>query len=397
MKIINILVKKDIRDLLRDKKALFGSILIPALTVPLIIISLLFLSSTYTPHILIVYSDYQNYNYSIVIENYLKQYGYSVTISKYLSNISAYDVIIELPKGFNENASSLNYTSIINVYYLANNVNQNVVNNVQSSLGYLSYIISVQKINSLSSMANIKVNPNSILFPINVTSGTITPSGSPSPLSSFVISILKLLAFMIFPVSSPAITYVVDSVLGERDRKTLELLLSSPTSIRDFLIAKVIMAVIIGSMSSISEILGLLGIYVFFSLSFNGFAVIPSYILIIASLSILLSIFISSILSVSFVLLIGGSLRSAQIIMTSLLALGFVSSILTYTVNLTNVNAIPLYFIPYVSLGASMQYAIASNTLISYIILGANTIAMIIIISLVSLRASTEKILLSRG
>lgn len=397
MKIINILVKKDIRDLLRDKKALFGSILIPALTVPLIIISLLFLSSTYNPHILIVYSDYQNYNYSIVIENYLKQYGYSVTISKYLSNISAYDVIIELPKGFNENASSLNYTSIINVYYLANNVNQNVVNNVQSSLGYLSYIISVQKINSLSSMANIKVNPNSILFPINVTSGTITPSGSPSPLSSFVISILKLLAFMIFPVSSPAITYVVDSVLGERDRKTLELLLSSPTSIRDFLIAKVIMAVIIGSMSSISEILGLLGIYVFFSLSFNGFAVIPSYILIIASLSILLSIFISSILSVSFVLLIGGSLRSAQIIMTSLLALGFVSSILTYTVNLTNVNAIPLYFIPYVSLGASMQYAIASNTLISYIILGANTIAMIIIISLVSLRASTEKILLSRG
>jgi len=397
LKIINILVKKDIRDLLRDKKALFGSILIPALTVPLIIISLLFLSSTYNPHILIVYSDYQNYNYSIVIENYLKQYGYSVTISKYLSNISAYDVIIELPKGFNENASSLNYTSIINVYYLANNVNQNVVNNVQSSLGYLSYIISVQKINSLSSMANIKVNPNSILFPINVTSGTITPSGSPSPLSSFVISILKLLAFMIFPVSSPAITYVVDSVLGERDRKTLELLLSSPTSIRDFLIAKVIMAVIIGSMSSISEILGLLGIYVFFSLSFNGFAVIPSYILIIASLSILLSIFISSILSVSFVLLIGGSLRSAQIIMTSLLALGFVSSILTYTVNLTNVNAIPLYFIPYVSLGASMQYAIASNTLISYIILGANTIAMIIIISLVSLRASTEKILLSRG
>jgi ABC-2 type transport system permease protein len=91
--------------------------------------------------------------------------------------------------------------------------------------------------------------------------------GVEAELRSFIARLL-VLAFAF--VVTPASTYVIDGIIGERQRKTLELLLASPASLGEILTAKIIVATILGLLASIADITALLAYVGSLNLAFSG-------------------------------------------------------------------------------------------------------------------------------
>lgn len=359
---------KEIKELLRDRRTILMVVLTPILTLPLMGIALVYLPSIQEVTVAILDEDrvsaivgdltISSHDIVDLIEKYLVLYGYIVVKD---GNSSA-QVVLRIPAGFVANLTSYEYqASAVLVKRLGSPRVDQAVSYIEGLLNYISRVVSEAKVKALGRLANITVRPEAVLSPIAVRTYLLTPSGMPAGTAEELKLYLgRVLALSLAFVTTPAATYIADSLVGEKERRTLEKLLSTPISRSSLIVGKSIAASLIGLAGGGSSVIGGLLLYIAPALMYSAdilkfvspevFAVLfcSSYISILVSLSISLPVVLRS-----------PSIRSASLSSTLLIGVASVVYIASLFMNLDELK-MPLALvlaIPYASLASAVVRA----------------------------------------
>ncbi len=359
---------KEIKELLRDRRTILMVVLTPILTLPLMGIALVYLPSIQEVTVAILDEDrvsatvgdltISSHDIVDLIERYLVLYGYIVVKD---GNSSA-QVVLRIPAGFIANLTSYEYqASAVLVKRLGSPRVDQAVSYIEGLLNYVSRVVSEAKVKALGRLANITVRPEAVLSPIAVRTYLLTPSGMPAGTAEELKLYLgRVLALSLAFVTTPAATYIADSLVGEKERRTLEKLLSTPISRSSLIVGKSIAASLIGLVGGGSSVIGGLLLYIAPALMYSAdilkfvspevFAVLfcSSYISILVSLSISLPVVLRS-----------PSIRSASLSSTLLIGVASVVYIASLFMNLDELK-MPLALvlaIPYASLASAVVRA----------------------------------------
>ena len=258
---------KELREYTRDKKALIITIAIPPLALIAIGLITVILSVQRPVVVSIVNLDEGDVSREFIslLKSDLSRAGYRVLELSDLSTALSdpeIDLVVVIPSNFTHNATSLVNIAYIDIYKRAG-VSSELVeaaeSTVKSSMGVFSAIISARKIGYLAEQANITVNVEAVRNPVQVRPPVyVGVFGEPATVEDVwrpFIARLLILSFSF--IVTPASSYIIDGIIGERERKTMELLLASPLGLREFLIVKIIAASIIGLIAALSDLLGL--------------------------------------------------------------------------------------------------------------------------------------------
>ncbi|WP_440059582.1 ABC transporter permease [Thermogladius sp. 4427co] len=286
IRILKVILWKEILDLWRDRKTLFVTVLLPVISMPMLGLVTLLLYAQQPVNIAIidldnstVYNPLLNITVSSSwlvgnLTSSLRSSGYSV-ITATSVNYTEFDLAVIIPKGFAENASSLDRQAFVKVVRKANvqpALNAEAI--VDSIVAGFSRRLAVEKVSALASLSGLGgvVEASAVLDPVAVGPViVITPTGAPaSPLEQVRPFIARVLILGFVFVVSPASMYVVDSIVGERERKTIEMLLSTPVSIGEIVSGKLIVASVLGLVSSLADAGSLLAYIYLLSLSLGG-------------------------------------------------------------------------------------------------------------------------------
>ncbi|MEM0173729.1 MAG: ABC transporter permease, partial [Sulfolobaceae archaeon] len=149
---------KELLEIIRDKKLLIGTIILPFLMLPLIG-GILFASiSVQKPIIEIINNNPNNLPYVNFLKNYIINNGGYVIENDDNNTNQTPSIVIIFPNDFYINASSLNKQTyiLLRIVISTNEIARNIVFN---ALYYLSYNISLQRISEISKMANLNISP----------------------------------------------------------------------------------------------------------------------------------------------------------------------------------------------------------------------------------------------
>ncbi|ADX81572.1 ABC transporter permease [Saccharolobus islandicus] len=391
------MIKKEIMDLRRDRKLLLGAIILPLILLPLIGIILYASIAVSPPVIEIVNHNQSNLPYVQAVSHYITQNGGTVIYNDSNASIIP-DVVIIFPNDFNINASNISKQASVYVKILISS-NQEASNLVNNALGNLSYSLVYSRTEFLINSSNLQrvVNPSDILRPLLVKNYVVTITGKKVPQSQANLSeIARIITLVLFPSATPVIFYVTDGIVGEKERRTLESLLASPISINSFIFSKVIIAIILGVLSSLGDILGVVLFSSLMSFTFGlPLSLSTSFILIVV-LAYLLAVLLTAALSVVLLLALGGSMRNMQVINFLILSFGLIASFSALFINVANLQS-PLnliLLIPYEQLSLSLLYFVSGSTFISLSLLSGVLIVSVIILLVSSRLFNSERLLL---
>lgn len=310
------LVWKELLDLSRDTRALALMILIPLVGLPLLAVVAGGLSSA---QMITMYVQYNNTPEKAVAEwiaGNVSSMAVSQGIRLYVAvgqgpPNATYDVEVLVPSGFYNNLTSLDREALLVVKemvgsYAAQEVEGVIMNYLSQLAGYEAKL----RVERLAKAANISVNPSYVLNPVVVASSYYLPSGAAASSQQVQLSeSVKFLAFSLFFVVDPAIVIMSDSIAGEKERKTLEVLLTSPLEGRSLVLGKLISAAAIGLAIAIADSTGLI-IYIFMLAGTSSLALTPELIALNLVVAAIL-VFMTSTIMLPVVLR-SPSVRTAQ-------------------------------------------------------------------------------------
>ncbi|MCD6301079.1 MAG: ABC transporter permease [Staphylothermus sp.] len=361
------LIWKELLDLSRDKKTIFTSILLPLVMLPLIGLLSLALVAEQPVRIAVIDLDnstyinpYLNVTFSSkwVLNNityYLEKYGYIVNISRstsilYDPNI---DLVVVIPKGFSKNATSLDSIARIIIYKKAGvQAATRAESTINSVINYLSYILSNKKINSIASLLNTTIVPDALRNPLQSMTEIVTIHGTPAqPEVEMKNLFARILVLGLSFVIAPAASFVIDGIIGERERKTIEMLLASPAPVTTIIYSKMIAATVLGLITAIADAMGLVAYMFLFGLASGipfGLIVDPM-ILLVHSITAFFTILSTITISLPFITRTRG-IRTASNIASIVTTIGivffFTGFIIDY-IRLPSAILYPLYLVPY--------------------------------------------------
>ncbi|MGC9209717.1 MAG: ABC transporter permease [Acidilobus sp.] len=358
-------VWKELLDMVRDRRALALMILIPLVGLPAMALVAGGLSAAQVVTVHIMVLDNKSYQIASWLASQLKQqastYGLNVnvTLSEGITN-QIYDVEVMFPPGFYENLTKIDGVSTLIVKSMVGNyAAQEVVNLISSIVSQLSGQVVTERVEELAKMANVTVSPSRLLNPIEITSGFYLPSGAVATAQQVQLSLsVRLLEFSLFFVVNPAIVLVTDSFLGEKERKTLEVLLSSPISRTDLLLGKLASSAIMGLIIALADSGGVL-IY-FMLLAGYGLHFTPSVLALNVADAAILVFMTSSMITP--IILRSPSTRAAQ---ASSYAILMVALGIYFSALFVNVQSLPA---PLRALLLAIPFTEASAALTNYVL-----------------------------
>ncbi|ADI32166.1 ABC transporter permease [Staphylothermus hellenicus] len=414
---IRVLMWKELTDLIRDKKTLFTSILLPLIMLPLI--GLLGVALVTQQPVLIAiidldntsyHNDYLNitYNSSWVVHNLthvLSRYGYNYTISSNESIVKnpKIDLAVVIPKGFAKNSTLLNTTARVIIYRKAGvQAAERAEATVNSVLYYLSMKLSDEKINSLSKILNITIIPQALRKPIQSRTEVVTITGVPAqPGFELKAAFARILVLALSFVVTPAASYVIDGIVGERERKTMELLISSPASLNSIIYSKMIAATILGLITAVADALGLVA-YMFLLSIASGIGlgvIVDPMLLLIHSITAFFTILATITIALPFITRTKGIRSASNIagIVTTIGIVFFFTGFLVDYIRLPPEILYPLYIVPYVHSILVIQSYMLGYVLRSILHISVLAIVSIGLLVLATKTINTEKLLIAQS
>lgn len=418
---LRFLLEKEIKDLFRDRKAILTTILLPLISLPTIGIFTIFLTSQQPVNIALIDEDnsyYVNPELNVamssdwVVGNLTLAFtsrGYNV--AKFLSRSealenSSVDLIIVIPAGFARNATSIDSVGQVEILRRANvQPALNAEGIARGILNAISVNLSHVKIARLYEKTGLEPNllkPEAFRNPV-VSGPTVLLSpegekvGVEAELRSFIARLL-VLAFAF--VVTPASTYVIDGIIGERQRKTLELLLASPASLGEILTAKIIVATILGLLASLADITALLAYVGSLNLAFGGrsFILLDPGLLILHSVTSFFTILVTIAIATPFITRTRG-IRSAGNLASLITSVAIIFFFLGFFIDFPKLEANVLsllQIIPYTQSVLSVQNYIYGRPDLSIINLLALAALSTIILLIAVKTVDKEKILLTQ-
>ncbi len=370
---------KELIDIGRDRRALALMILIPLVGLPLMALIASSLSSAQV--VTVYFAILDNKSYPIVnwLSSQLRQdalqqgLNLNITISPAPPS-GVYDVEVIVPYGFYENLSKLDGVAVMIVRSMVGNyASQEAMSLISSIVSQLSGQIVVERVEELAKLANVSIVPSQLLNPIQLSSGYYLPSGAAATQQQVQLSFsVRLLEFSLFFVVNPAIVLVTDSFLGEKERKTLEVLLSSPIPKGSLVLGKLTSAAVMGFVIALADSGGVI-IY-FLMLAGYGLRLTPTLLLLnLVDAAVL--VFMTSAL-VTPIILRSPSIRAAQ---ASSYAVMMVALGIYFSALFVNVQSLPAFL---KVLLLAIPFTEASTALTSFVLGQAALTAVYIAIML---------------
>lgn len=413
---IKVLMWKELLDLMRDRKTLFTSILLPLIMLPLIGLLGAALVSQQPVLVAIVdldRSSYRNeflnitYSSEWIISNLtwiLSTYGYNYTLSSDLNIIKDPDVdlVVVIPEGFSKNSTLLNTTARILIYRKAGvQAAERAELTINSVINYLSAKLSETKISALSRILNITIAPQAIRNPIQTRTELVTITGVPAkPEFELKVTFARILVLALSFVVTPAASYVIDGIIGERERKTIELLVSSPAPLGAIIYSKMIAATILGLITAVADALGLVAYMFLLSLA-SGIAlglIIDPMLLLIHSVTAFFTILATITIALPFITRTKGIRSASNIagIVTTIGIVFFFTGFFVDYVRLPSELLYPLYIVPYTHSILVIQTYMLGYTVRSIMHIGVLALISIGLLILATRTINAEKLLIAQ-
>ncbi len=270
-------LKKELREVFRDKKSLSMMLIIPIM-IPLIILGM---SAVFEGQLSKDTSAYNKIGFAYELSNSELELTKSMNID-YI--IDTEDKLKEL---FNNDEIYLYVTKTDNKYTL--NYNSNTESGSYASILMDSYFNNYKNILQQDLLLNSGLNPENILDVITVDSNNI---GTTNFYSSYIVSYAFLFIIMAITVSA---TYpATDTTAGEKERGTLETLLTFPIKSRDIIVGKLLSVTI---SSIITGVLSLVLALIAFNIANDTFTIYESARITLSAPSIIMSIFVIIVFS----------------------------------------------------------------------------------------------------
>ncbi|RLG87694.1 MAG: hypothetical protein DRO18_02835 [Thermoprotei archaeon] len=386
---------KELRDMLRDIRTLTLIASLPLIIMPLMGLSTVYMQQLQVSNVVVVDEDLSSINmpglgnissHDLVtkLRELLILNGFNVTIyNGSLPDSVTYDLVVKIPKGFMHNISTFTLKAYIVITKVLGSPKADFAETVVNyALSDFSKLITKAKIKYLSTLANVSVNVDVVLEPISIISTVVKPTGAPAtPEEEFRVNLARLMAFSLIFVTTPSIAYINDSIVGEKERKTIEALLATPIPRYSIIVGKVFTASIIGLIAGLSDAISLLLFFTLPSLVYgvNVFAYMTPELIAVHVIAVYLSIF-TSLAIITPIIIRSGSYRAshvASLTVMSLASIVFFMALYTDIDKLVESIRYLLYLIPY-----THAVLMIKNVVLGYI---ANTITHGLIIALISL------------
>ncbi|MEM3857097.1 MAG: ABC transporter permease, partial [Thermoprotei archaeon] len=272
-----VLFRKDLKELYRNKRALALVTLMPLLLFAGIGV-LSNLSLTRTPTVVISVNQdvgVGNSVYGTKLTELINAYGQAIdmvlvpannfSIGKQYVNDGKAALAFFIPQNFSESLNSTTGTTYVEVYYNPSNTKAQVADQIVSTaVAQISSQVTLQRVSSV-----VKGNASNILNPIQEYVSTEKTGGgglgtlAGSPYAGMLPALIVLLSV------ETNLGLIVDSLIGEKERKTLEMLMATPVGRWNIIVGKTGAVLVISLFSAIGTLLGLL---IEVSLTFSGLA-----------------------------------------------------------------------------------------------------------------------------
>ena len=375
--LLNIL-KKELRELFRDKKSLAMMLVIP-IFIPLLVIGMSALFDTQV-----------NRN----IEEFNK-IGFAYQLSEEEKEI-AENIDIEVTYGTEEELKQKYENSEINLYVTKENnnyiLNTGSSDNDTYAMNLMeTYFDSLKQYMQANYLSNNNINPNEVLNIINVEENIFEED-------NYFTSYIKNYAFLfiIMAITVSATYPATDTTAGEKERGTLETLLTFPIKSKDIIVGKFlgvsISSIVTGVISLILAVISLViagnmfSIYDGIDIMFSGTSLIFAIIVIIAY-SFFISGLCISIASKS------KTFKEAQSALTPLTFISFFPGMIAFMVGVETTPILSI--IPF--LNFTLLFTDISNgniNLLNLVLMGVSTIIYItIVLKLIIKQYKSENVL----
>ncbi len=271
------MLKKELREVFRDKKSLSMMLIIPIM-IPLIILGM---SAVFEGQLSKDTSAYNKIGFAYELSNS------ELELTKTMNIDYVIDTEDKLKELFNDDEIYLYVTKTDNKYTL--NYNSNTESGSYASIFMDSYFNNYKNILQQDLLLNSGLNPENILDVITVDSNNI---GTTNFYSSYIVSYAFLFIIMAITVSA---TYpATDTTAGEKERGTLETLLTFPIKSRDIIVGKLLSVTL---SSIITGVLSLVLALIAFNIANDTFTIYENAKITLSAPSIIMSIFVIIVFS----------------------------------------------------------------------------------------------------
>jgi len=395
---------KELKDLSRDYRTHIAVVVLPLIGLPGLAIATGLLASTQQVTVALVIEDRELWSYredlSKIIIDSINLYGIKANLTIYNTLDSAknivHDILVYIPNGFLNNVTKIDGRGRIIISVLIGSQASDLARQaVESAFHNLANSIVKDRVKKLGEEAGVTINPDGLLNPIIIERGFHKVTGAPATSSeASVAEAAKVLEFSLFFVVNPTVVFMSDSIIGEKERKTIEKLLMAPVSRRQLLTGKLLASGILGLLSAMADGVGII---IFFSISGMSFTLSP-FIIVVWLLATLLLV-LSTAPLIAVISSRSESIRAAQnasfIVVMIALAIYFSSLAV-------DISKLPQYLSTILSLLPFIHAAlmIHNYALGEYYRMAFNILALIlfwVILTILAARSfNTEKLILTK-
>lgn len=407
------LLHRELLDLSRDRRTIVTVIVLPIVMLPAmgLIIGVMY---TQQP-VYICVLDLDNETYTDSLSNVtvsskwlvgnitsLEKYGFNVVLTndeEALKN-PLFDVVVVVDKGFSRNASSFDKVAVVKVYrraYFQSAIQaEALVNNV---IYVFSSRLSEVKINRLANLVNVSLNPVALKNPVLSRTEVVTLTGEVAEKEFELRNIVaRLLVIALSMVVTPASSYIIDGLIGERERKTIEFLLVTPVPLSYIVYSKMIVAALLGLIVAVLDAIGILLYFAMIAYVLGGSwqLLLDLKLLIVHSVTAFFTILVTITVTLPFITRTRG-IRSASNIaglVTSISTIIFLSGFFVDYYRLPPSIQYPLFLVPFIHSVLAIQTYILEQYLRTVIHIAVLAILSFTLLLLSLKTIDSEKILI---
>ncbi len=321
------MVWKELLDLGRDRRTLFSVVLLPLLLLPLLGAFTVYFTKQQPVGIALVDEESTSVSKSFIskLEAWIKAYSAAYKQLCTIKHVStrdealrdpSIDYVVIVPRGFSSNITSVDRVAILITEKRIDTARSQMAETiVVSSIKGLQRDYAMLRIKELSRKAGVKLNPDAVLEPVRIEKQTYATGGRPAPPSEeYMFYTIRMLSFALLFVVTPSVTYVTDSIMGEKERKTLEALLATPVSYETLLAGKLVASSVIGIIAGVADVGGVITYFYILERWGEGMTLLfTKELILLHSLDVALTVFATSALVTPLVVR-SGSVRAANII-----------------------------------------------------------------------------------
>ncbi|MFN3267881.1 MAG: ABC transporter permease [Zestosphaera sp.] len=287
---VYVVIWKELKDMLRDIRTLAAIAFLPLLILPLMSLTSIYAQGLQPGHVALINYDRSSGSIGGVnitsddilreISETLERYGFQV----FHGATTNVDATIIIREGFAKNLTSLTERARLELIKTLGSSKADQVESIVSNIvNDLNFRIASLKVAELGSVAGLNVSVDSVLRPVEAQVRVVGVGGAPvSYEETLKVYIARFLSFSLIFVTTPSTAYITDSVIGEKERKTLEALLSTPVPRYALIVGKVVSTSLIGLLTGFTNALGLLLFAYVPSLIYgvNLFSLIPGSVML---------------------------------------------------------------------------------------------------------------------